>query len=211
MIVAVVGADGAGKSTATRLATELLRDRGDAATTVGRWDIVGDDRYPAARFMQASVEETRQCVAEMPRASRFLFLMWSMGYALEARPPEPGAITVLDGYWMKHAASEIAYGVDREWIESVVAGLPRADTVVYLRVTPDVAWERKKDGEVEPYECGMDPSCSRAAFVAHQTRILTTMDAWAERHGWSVVDGSGDPDASRRAIVACLDRTERPA
>jgi dTMP kinase len=211
VIVAIVGPDGAGKSTATRQVTAHLRGRGDTATLVDRWDIVGDARYPAARFMQASVAETRRCVAEMPGASRFLFLMWSIGYALEARPRVPGAVTVLDGYWMKHAASEAAYGVDREWIESVVAGLPPTDEVVYLRVTPDVAWARKEDGDVVPYECGMDPSCSRASFVAHQTRILDVMDGWAERDGWTVVDASGDRDAARRAIVARLDRPGRRA
>jgi dTMP kinase len=206
MIVAIVGPDGAGKSTATRLVTERLRARGDAATLVDRWHIVGDARYPAARFMQASVEETRLCVAEMPGASRFLFLMWSMAYALEARTPVPGAVTVLDGYWMKHAASEAAYGIDLAWIQSVVAGLPRADAVVYLRVTPEAAWARKEDGDVAPYECGMDPSCSRASFVAHQTRILELLDRWAERDGWAVVDASGTPDDAARAVVACLDR-----
>lgn len=207
MIVAIVGPDGAGKSTATRQVTDFLEARGEPAQLVDRWHIVGNADYPATRFMQASVAETRLCVAEMPRTARFLFLVWSIGFALMARPERENAVAVLDGYWMKHAASEVAYGLDRPWVESVVAGLPHADVAVYLRVTPEVAWERKKDGDVVAYECGMDASCSYNAFVEHQSKILAILDSWAERFGWTTIDAAGDQEHARNAIISALERS----
>ncbi|MFI9645589.1 thymidylate kinase [Streptomyces sp. NPDC052040] len=199
MIFTLVGADGAGKSSVSRTVTERLSALGLPVERVDRWDIVDNPAYPAARFMRPDVPDARQCVAEMPVGPRFLFLMWSIGMALEGRTPgpaQPGGhpasdpVTLLDGYWMKHAACEIVYGLDRTWVEAVVAGLPSAGSVTYLRVDPELTWERKAGRDVLPYECGMDPSCSRESFVAHQRSVVAVLDTWAERFGWLTLDAS---------------------
>ncbi|MFD5141908.1 thymidylate kinase [Streptomyces sp. NPDC058401] len=193
VIVSLVGGDGAGKSTVSRLAAERLTAQGLMVDRVERWDIVDNPAYPATRFMRPDTQDARLCVAEMPNTSRFLFLMWSMGMALEGRVPAPagpGTVTLLDGYWMKHAAGEIVYGLDRPWVESVVSGLPPSQSVTYLRLSPEQAWERKAGKDLLPYECGMDPSCSRERFLAHQQGILDLLDEWSARFGWLEVDAS---------------------
>ncbi|MFC4035373.1 thymidylate kinase [Streptomyces polygonati] len=195
MIVSLVGTDGAGKSSVSREVSARLAAAGLTVEHVDRWDIVDNPAYPSARFMRPDVPDTRLCVAEMPNPVRFLFLMWSIAAALLARIPAaagPGTLTLLDGYWMKHAASEIVYGLDRSWAESVTAGLPRSELVVQLRVEPEQAWERKVGRDVVPYECGMDPSCSRGSFLDHQRRILALMDDWARQHDWVVLDAGAD-------------------
>jgi thymidylate kinase len=193
MLIAVVGTDGAGKSTVTRLVSQALERDGRSVTHIDRWHIVDNPLYPAARFMRPDVPDTRLCVAEMPNPTRFLFLVWSIGLALLGRKtPSDGAgtgIEMLDGYWMKHAASEIVYGVDGDWAEQVVSALPVPDVVVYLRIEPEAAWDRK-DGDIVPYECGMDESCSRDRFLAHQDAIQLLLDGWAARQGWIVVDAA---------------------
>ncbi len=195
MLISLVGPDGAGKSTLSALLAERLGSTGYQVQRVDRWDIVDNPEYPAARFMRPDVPDTRLCVAEMPNPSRFLFLMWSIGLALLGRQKQEGAkIRVLDGYWMKHAASESVYGLDRRWVEAVVEGLPVPDVVLYLRLTPEQAWERKCDGDVVPYECGMDTSCSKESFLRHQYRILGVLDAWATEHGWEIVDAAAPLD-----------------
>lgn len=203
MLISLAGLDGAGKSTLTRRLDGDLRAAGRAVRRIDRWDIVGNPEYPATRFMRPDVPDTRLCVADMPNPPRFLFLMWSIGMALLAKPPAPaGTVTLLDGYWMKHAASEIVYGLSRPWVEAVVEALPRPDVVVHLALDPEVAWERKAGGDVVPYECGMDPSCSRETFLAHQHRIRAILDAWAERDGWRVVDASRPVDEVAAAVAA---------
>jgi thymidylate kinase len=207
VIVSLVGSDGAGKSTVSRLATERLAAAGATVERVDRWDIVDSPAYPATRFMKPDVPDTRLCVAEMPNPTRFLFLMWSISHALLARtPPAVGddSVTVLDGYWMKHAASEIVYGLDRAWAESVVSALPVSEQVLYLRLDPKRAWERKVGRDVVPYECGMDPDCSQENFLAHQDRILAQLDDWAERFGWITVDAGQPVDDVADQVVATV-------
>ncbi|RYJ23330.1 thymidylate kinase [Streptomyces sp. L-9-10] len=215
MIVSLVGSDGAGKSTVSRLATERLFAAGTRAERVDRWDIIDNADYPATLFMRPDVLNTRICVAEMPSTSRFLFLMWSVTHALLGRTPEagrPDKVTLLDGYWMKHAAGEIVYGLDSAWVEGVVSGLPRSEQVIYLRLDPHLAWERKVGRDVVPYECGMDPECSRDSFLTHQSRILGVLDDWAEQFGWLTVD-AGEPldEVVGRVVstVSALSTTEQ--
>ncbi|RPK54575.1 hypothetical protein EES43_28800 [Streptomyces sp. ADI96-02] len=207
MIVSLVGSDGAGKSTVSRIAAERMSAAGAGIERVDRWDIIGSPAYPATRFLGSDVRDTRLCVAEMPNTSRFLFLMWSMSHALLGRGPEsvrPDRITLLDGYWMKHAAGEIVYGLDSAWVESVVAGLPVSEQVVYLRLDPKDAWERKVGRDVVPYECGMDPDCSQDSFLTHQGRILDVLDGWAGQRGWQIVDAAAPLDDVVDQVVSTV-------
>ncbi|MCP2330160.1 thymidylate kinase [Actinoalloteichus caeruleus] len=211
MIIAVVGSDGAGKSTVTSLAVDRLVEAGEPAQLVERWRIVDNPDYPATRFLRPPVSDLRLCVAEMPNPPRFLFLMWSIGMALlgERSQPPAGdeavdeAVGVLDGYWMKHAASEIVYGMDRGWVESVVAGLPVPDLVLYLRLEPEAAW-RRKEHDLVPYECGMDPDCGRDNFLRHQGAILSLLDEWSARHGWVEVDATLPLDTVVDRVVTAV-------
>ncbi|MFI5783086.1 hypothetical protein [Nocardia sp. NPDC051570] len=186
MIVAIVGADGAGKTTVTRAAAERL---GTSATVVDRWDIVGSPHYPTAAFLEADVRRVRSCAVGMAPESRLLFLLWAAVASVTDRvaESETDSVLLLDGYWMKHAASEIVYGMDECWVEAVGAGLPGADRVVYLRSDPQTAWDRIGARAV-PYECGLDPSCAQSSFLHHQGRIHEIFDSWANRQNWAVVD-----------------------
>lgn len=199
MLIALVGSDGAGKSTVTtslagpgRSEATGLPDRVTVLRSE-RWDIVRDPAsYPSARLLRPDVALGRTCAAEMPGAARLLFFAWSACMALEAREPRPapGTVTLLDGYWMKHAAVEVVHGLDRSWVESVGAGLPVCDLVIHLKVPPETAWERKRNEEILPYECGGDPECSRASFLAHQGRVGEVLDDWARQFGWLTVDAT---------------------
>ncbi len=202
-VVAVVGPDGAGKSTSTTLLAERLTAAGHPAVRVDRWDIADRDRYPNASCLTGDVAVARRCAALMPGTPRLLFLLWASALALADRPAGPDETVLLDGYWQKHAASEIAYGADPSWVAAVGAGLPAADLTVYLRITPEAAWVRKA-GRPVPFECGMDLSCSRESFLAHQRSITATLDRWAARDGWLVVDAGLPPGRLADAVAAAV-------
>lgn len=202
-VVAVVGPDGAGKSTLTALLAERCTAAGHPASRVDRWDIADGARYPNASCLTGDVAVARRCAALMPGTPRLLFLLWASALALADRPAGPEEILLLDGYWQKHAASEIAYGADPAWVEAVGAGLPAADLTVYLRIDPEAAWSRKA-GRPVPFECGMDLSCSRESFLAHQRSITATLDRWAARDGWLVADTRTTPQRLADSVMAAV-------
>ncbi|HEX4705132.1 MAG TPA: thymidylate kinase [Pseudonocardiaceae bacterium] len=186
--VAVVGADGVGKSTVTVLLADRLCAEGVPATLIDRWDVVDSTNYPTGACLTKSVRTVRYCATRMSTTPRLLFLLWASTLALTDRVGDQlDGFVLLDGFWMKNAASEIAYGADAGWVQAIAAGLPAADLVVYLRLDPEVAWQRM-DGQPLPYECGMDVTCSRASFLSHQNAIRTVLDDWADQDGWLVVN-----------------------
>lgn len=194
MIAAIVGADGAGKSTVVQALRERL---GDDTRVIDRWDIVGNsEEYPTADFIKPEKRYVRTCSALMSAESRLLFLLWtSIASVVERKSAEPpGSVVLLDGYWMKHAASEIAYGLDQRWVEQVVAGLPGVDIVLYLCSDPETAWSHISD-RVVPYECAMDLTCAKPSFMDHQKKIHEVFDAWADWPGWVTVDARQPLDA----------------
>lgn len=204
-LVAVAGADGAGKSTVTSQVASRLADTGLDVRRVERWDIVGNARYPAARFLDHDVTDIRSCVADMPEQARFLFLMWSLEMALAGQRdacPDRG-IVLVDGYWMKHAAAEIAYGLDRDWVEGVVGGLRRPALTVHLRLDPARAWQRKQN-DLVPYECGMDPACSPERFLDHQRAIESILLQWSARQGWLELDADRPVEEVVSSVVAAV-------
>jgi dTMP kinase len=187
MIAAIVGADGAGKSTVVRAIRERL---GAHTRVIDRWDIVGDPQeYPTADFIKPDKRYVRTCTALMSPEPRLLFLLWtSIASVAERRTADPaGSVVLLDGYWMKHAASEIAYGLDQWWVEQIVAGLPGVDIVIYLRSDPETAWSRISD-RVVPYECAMDLTCVKSSFIGHQQKIHDVFDKWAAWPRWVTLD-----------------------
>lgn len=194
-IVSIVGTDGAGKSTLTKALASRSSRTDRPLRRIDRWDIIDSSEYPASRFITASVDETRAAVAELPGPTRFLFLAWSTAYALLGQLPDQNSDFLLDGYWMKHGAAEVAYGQRAEWVESVTAVLPRPHLTIFLRVEPEVAWQRKASGDIVPYECAMDPSCSQESFISHQRALLKILDEWAIKYGWIIVDGDQSADA----------------
>jgi thymidylate kinase len=190
-LIAVVGGDGVGKTTIASLLVDRLNNRGGSARYVDRWDIVNNPAYPTAEFLKSDVRNIRACVADMPSRSRYLFLLWTMALTLSGnveRENDEGFL-IVDGYWMKHAASEVAYGAPSEWALSVASELPQTDAVLRLRLSPEQAWERKQ-GDVLAYECGMNESCSRESFLQHQTRIDDLLADWSATYGWNEIDAS---------------------
>lgn len=199
MTVALEGPDGAGKSTQVARLADWARDRGLECRTISKWDLLADGSYPVARFLRGtSREELRACVPEMPSPARAFFLMWLISCAATIDVPDGTDLVVLDGYWMKHAAAELAYGCDPGLVEALRESMPPVDAVVYLDVTPEVALVRK-NGNLTPYECGRDPGCDPKQFLTHQRALRRLLHGWAVARGWHVVDTT-DPDAAQEAI-----------
>lgn len=200
MIIAIDGPDGAGKTTQVRMLRDWLAVRGVDCEVVSKWDVFDPTRHPDARFLRGTDRaELGVCVAEMPPVARSLFVLWMYAQtAARAARVAERTLVILDGFWMKHAAAELAYGCDRALVEAALASFGSVDTVVYLDIEPAEAL-RRKGGALTPYECGLDAGLDPSRFLAQQTAIRARLLEWAERDGWLQVDTTS-VDATQQRI-----------
>ncbi len=198
-LVALDGPDGAGKSMQARRLVEWARGRGLSARAVGKWEIFDHREVPEARFLRGTDQrEFRVCIAEMSSPARMLMLSWMNTLAAERARVATEDLVVLDGYWVKHAASELLMGCDERLVEAMTDAIAAVDLIVYMDVTPDEAL-RRKAGDLSPYECGTDAECDPNRFLSHQAAARQMMLEWARRHNWAVV-GEDTPEATQRSL-----------
>lgn len=164
-LIVITGPDGAGKSTVcSTLAAQL------GAHQVTIWDALGR----GAPF--ASRAEVLAHVSELDGVARMLTIFDLLRRALRLPEAREADALVLNGYWFKYAASELAYGVPRMAVAAAVADFPLPTCTFFLDLTPEDAWARM--GQGSDYERGLmrgthhpasdDP---RAQFVEFQHKI----------------------------------------
>ena len=202
MLIAFAGNDGVGKSTQAKALTRLLEARGKSVKVIDKWDVADPLRHPECRFIQSNREEIRVCISEMEGPGRALFLFWCIALTTTRCLKEPYDYFISDGYWMKHAAAELAMGNAREMIEGYVTAMPKPDITFYFDLDPQIALDRKGPDDVTPYECGCHPEMKPEQFLAHQERVRTVLREWAARDGWIDVDATQDPETIARHIAA---------
>lgn len=198
------GTDGAGKSTQIRRAVARLAGRGLTARRRDKWDVLDRGAFPECRLLRGSADTLRACIAEMEGEARALFLFWLIATTQQRRGAAAAAVELIDGYWYKHAAAELALGCPRPLIDALGAALPPPDHVLYLRVDPERALARK--AALTRYECGRDPAVSPASFLRHQRRLQAALDAWADERGWTVIDANRELDEVSADVDRWVDR-----
>ena len=215
-MIAIVGGDGAGKtSTVRRLHAELARDL--RVTLIDKWDVLDSTRYPEYRFLRPELPTLRGCISDMQEVTRTLFVFWTLHGTLTPKAMEGADVVLLDGYWPKHAASEILYSGRRDLVGCISALMPRPDVTLFLDVDPEVAYRRRAGDATTPlvpYECGRDPSRSEASFVRHQAATRAILRDWCSVFGWTRIDANVDTaavmDAVREEARGRLARSRTP-
>jgi dTMP kinase len=195
LLLVVTGADGAGKTSITRRLQSKL-DAGDKPVDlIDRWDIFNNDAFPECKFIGADVKQIKASISSMDRYSRSLFIIWKIFTVMKNWQNSDDKLAIIDSYWIKHAAVEVEYGVDEQFVFSIVDRLPKPDAVVVLDVSPETAYERKSvNDDFVPYECGMDATLSKRSFIHHQSRLRDRIQRWADIFSWDVVDASKSAD-----------------
>ena len=192
MLIAFAGLDGAGKSTQTKALSERLKADGRSVKIIDKWDVLDPRIHPECRFVDSNLEDLRVCISEMKGPGRALFLFWCIALTTTRSMSEPHDYFISDGYWMKHAAAELAMGASRAMIEGYIEAMPRADVTLYFDVEPEIALNRKISHDLTPYECGCDPKMRPERFLKHQTAVRGVLREWAKRDGWITIDATRD-------------------
>lgn len=197
MLVAFTGCDGCGKSTQIARAQQWLLTTGTAAHIVNKWQIMNRDVFPECRFISGSIDDFRKCIAEMDEPARTLLAFWPIMMTAQRIEKQKSEFDVFlaDGYWMKVAAAELAYGSSPRLVQACVEQMRQPDLTLFLDAPPEQMLQRKIAANLlTPYECGRDESLSHEKYLAQQRSISVTLRQWAEQYGWQVINAAESAD-----------------
>ena len=199
--ICIVGGDGSGKTTqVTRLAA-IFESRGQKVAAVTIWDALIDPAVKSKLPFERPLEIYSYLKVLDPLA-RTHFLFHAMHLALDlARAPTPDVL-LLNGYWYKYMATEIAHGGPPTELRQLAAGFAVPDRSFYLAITPEEALRRKSHRS--DYESGYaeDPE----VFLAFQRQAHQVLDTLSAELSWVHLDGLQPTATLTQAIVDNLDK-----
>ena len=190
-LLVLTGSDGVGKSTlCSHLLQELQSQLGTKKVSYfSLWDYIKQGELISV------FEDGISFATSLSSRSRMSLLLFCFSRGLEllqSMQPEAEFI-LIDGYWFKYAANEIARGASPFEIESCFSLLPQPDLVFYLKADPISIQKRKK--KFSSYEVGpnLQNRPMNMQFQWFQNKInqeLTRMYRADDR--WIYVDADRD-------------------
>ncbi len=195
-LVVVEGTDGSGRSTHIMLLQEWLESEGFAVQTMGlrRSNLVGKN----IDQLLAQNTVTRLTLALMYATDFFDQLEHVIIPALRS-----GMVVLADRYIYTLIARAAVRGINRDYLNRVYELALRPDLTLWLKVKPEVAFERefKKTGAISYWEAGRDMSLSSdlfKSFIKYQSMLRREFETMARRHTFTEVDGEAAiPEVSR--------------
>jgi dTMP kinase len=149
MIVAVTGPDGSGKSTVCEQIKKDLQERWgpQSVAKVSIWDSA------AQPGLFSSMEQVVQYLSELEGGTRTLFLYHALSRSMDLAHRKKPKLILVEGYWFKYAATEIAYGVPEDFVLGAAQIFEKPTLTLHLDISPELALKRKEQ-RVSQYEKG---------------------------------------------------------
>ncbi|MFB7723218.1 hypothetical protein [Nocardia sp. NPDC056100] len=197
-VVCIAGGDASGKSTQVAAVSAVLRDRGIRVAEAGIWDAL-DAPAIASRLPFRDRDEVFGYLRVLRPLSRALFLFHAVQVAVELAADTEPEVILLNAYWYKYFATEVAHGGDASALRAYASGFPEPDLTCYLKVSPQTALSRKL--ERSDYESGYGDADT---FLRFQQHSQTVLDGLSRELGWRELDGTADPNTLTATIAAAI-------
>jgi len=186
-LICVTGPDGSGKTTQiTKLAEHLEKSGQHKVAAVTIWDLLLDPSCKG-KIVFDDPGQVDKYLSILHPTSRALFLYHCFHEALELAKKRGADVILLNAYWYKYYATEVAHGGDRALLRQLAGLFPEPSLTFYLDVDPGEAFARK--AMLSGYETGFANPRSRDAFVAFQDTAHGVLDGLAKELGWVRLDG----------------------
>lgn len=104
---------------------------------------------------------------------------------------------LLNAYWYKYFATEVAHGGDPALVRQLATGFPEPDLTLYLSVSPEDALARKS--QPSDYESGYRQDDQM--FLAFQRRAHEALDTLAVEFSWCELDGRSSPSEITTTMI----------
>lgn len=198
MIIAIEGADQAGKATQARMLAEALERRGlstetfafpDYSTPVGKLIKADLNRVSQPRGHGAA-PEAPQLLHTLLAANRWEALP-RIRTALDAKD-----VVLMNRYYHSNLAYGLARGLTRRWLRGLDYGLPEPDVVLILDITAHESFKRKSAGR-DRFESDA-PLLKRVRYMYHSKSCR------GRQERWEVVDAIGTRQAVHARVLAAV-------
>jgi len=196
--ICVTGPDGSGKTTQiARLADRLERRAKKKVVAATIWDLLIDPQSKG-KIGFDSPAEVDAYLSILHPTSRALFLYHCFHQALELAKRRPHDVCLINAYWYKYWATEVAHGGDPAALLRLAEVFPEPELTFYLAVEPAEAAKRK--ARFSGYETGFANPRSKEAFVEFQHRAHRALDGLAAQRGWTRLNGTEPVETLTDAI-----------
>ena len=182
-LIAIEGIDQAGKRTQAHLLAGEIRKMG---LPVSVWNFP-DYATPLGKQLKAylggNIQLDSHSVHLLYAANK-----WELAEKLAHRLAR-GGVVIVNRYSPSNLAYGGAHGLPSTWLNSLEEGLPKADVVVVLDVTPRTSFIRKTRGR-DLHE----------GDLTYLRRVRRAYLRLARKYGWKVVDGQHDSATVQRLV-----------
>jgi|SRR5271166_257777 len=198
-VICVAGGDGAGKTTQIARLTAFFGERHRKVAPVSIWDAFTDPAV-ASKLPFARPSDIYGYLKLLGPVSRTHFLFHALHLALERAWVRQPNVLLLNAYWYKYFATEVAHGGDPALLRRLAAGFPEPDLTFYLSVSPQGALARKTHRS--DYESGYGEDDQK--LLDFQRRAHQALQALAVEQSWTELDGRSSPDDITTAMIQRL-------
>jgi dTMP kinase len=190
-LICITGSDGCGKST---LIKGLAQNTGSLyIATI--WDLMNGD---AKGLPFKSKSDIDNFLCELTSGSRLLFLAHAMKYAIDMAFNSMANTIIVDSYYYKYFASELALGADRKLVSALQNAFPPPDQVFFLQLECTAAVQRKV--QFSKYECGLENKAGELSFIAFQQKIKKEWEFF-DKKNWITIDAKQSPEQVLKQVL----------
>lgn len=204
-LICIAGPDGSGKTTQlTKLAEHFAFDNKNKVAAVTIWDMLLDPKFKELIAFK-SPRQVDKYLGTLDPIARSLFLYHCMKQALALALQKDVDVILLNAYWYKYYATEVAHGGDATLLRTLAEQIfPEPELTLYLDVSPQESAQRKGDAMLSDYETGFAANKTQEAFIALQTVAQAELAKLSIEKGWKVIDGTLGADKITSEIMAAI-------
>ncbi len=186
-LIAIEGIDQSGKRTQAALLAQKLRKRGYSAAV---WNFP-DYSTPLGGQLRAYLAGRSELNY---RAVHLLYAANKWEKATELKQElRRGRNIIVNRYSPSNLVYGAAHGLPLEWLRTLESGLPEAEAVFVLDITPSTSFARKRQ-QRDVHE----------ADRRYLNRVRTIYLRLSRRYGWRVIDGNRSPRIVRSELWALM-------
>ncbi|MEM6348514.1 MAG: hypothetical protein AAF927_31820 [Bacteroidota bacterium] len=183
-LICITGGDGVGKSTLVDALLQQIPDVYEADI----WDLL---KSPTESLPFQSKRQIDDFLCALTPDSRLLFLGHALIWSIDTAMASDKSIILLNSYYYKYFATELALGADLALVHALGERFPRPDLVIHLDLALREAVKRKK--VLSRYECGLSDKPSPESFLTFQAKALAQWEQFDQKD-WHHLDARLSPE-----------------